>query len=485
MRSAALVIAGGIAAGCSSDATRFQDGLDGILTSSTPNQRAIIRSPEYQPFPGDAATRKSAPATPAIEPAPVARAELAPVSPAPQSPASAGPVAAAVKPPALDKMATGSTPPDVASGTAPIRAAADADPRGWSRTGGTEITVREGETVYNLSRRYGVPVDAILRANNLSSPQSLSAGRRIVIPTYVYSRSAKVSAPDANAGVAAAKSSRGTVASAPAEQAPVPRQMPQNDVAVLPQNPKQRETAPGEGQAREQAGAMAASKTGAIHVVQPGDSLQKIARHTGASVEAIKQANGLQSGLIRIGQKLVIPRESEQTAAATPAEVDPVVTGASGPAQTSEKSAALADKIGTTVQEAAVQPPESTGIGRMRWPVRGRIISSFRDQVGGSVNDGIDIAVPEGTSIKAAENGIVIYAGDGLKDFGNTVLIRHDDGLVTVYGHASEILVSRGDTVRRGQEIARSGMTGRAEMPKLHFEVRENSTPVNPISYLE
>ncbi|MEP4422761.1 MAG: M23 family metallopeptidase, partial [Nitratireductor sp.] len=95
------------------------------------------------------------------------------------------------------------------------------------------------------------------------------------------------------------------------------------------------------------------------------------------------------------------------------------------------------------------------------------------------------IAVPEGTPVKAAENGVVIYAGDGLKEFGNTVLVRHEDGLVTVYGHASELKVARGDKVRRGQEIARSGMSGSADLPKLHFEVRKDSVPVNPTGYLE
>ena len=88
----------------------------------------------------------------------------------------------------------------------------------------------------------------------------------------------------------------------------------------------------------------------------------------------------------------------------------------------------------------------------MRWPVRGRVISGFG---AARQEDGIDIAVPEGTPVKAAENGVVIYAGDGLKEFGNTVLVRHENGLVTVYGHASQIEVQRGEKVKRGQEIAR------------------------------
>ena len=93
--------------------------------------------------------------------------------------------------------------------------------------------------------------------------------------------------------------------------------------------------------------------------------------------------------------------------------------------------------------------------------------------------------MPTGTPIKAAENGVVIYAGDGLKEFGNTVLVRHEDGLVTVYGHAGEIKVQRGQKVRRGEDIALAGMSGSAETPKLHFEVRKDSAPVNPVGFLE
>ncbi|MBE0693674.1 MAG: M23 family metallopeptidase, partial [Aquamicrobium sp.] len=122
---------------------------------------------------------------------------------------------------------------------------------------------------------------------------------------------------------------------------------------------------------------------------------------------------------------------------------------------------------------------------KMRWPVRGRVISGFGGASGGKANDGIDIAVPAGTPIKAAENGVVIYAGDGLKEFGNTVLVRHENGLVTVYGHASELKVQRGQKVRRGEDIALAGMSGSADTPKLHFEVRKDSSPVNPVTYLE
>jgi murein DD-endopeptidase MepM/ murein hydrolase activator NlpD len=209
-------------------------------------------------------------------------------------------------------------------------------------------------------------------------------------------------------------------------------------------------------------------------------------------VADIKSANGMKDGLLRIGQTLTIPQGSPTVAAARPAPVDTVVTGTAGPAKKEAEAKVTgytppraADSVIEDAEKIEASAPDSTGIGRMRWPVRGRVIAAYGGKSGGKANDGIDIAVPEGTPVKAAENGVVIYAGDGLKEFGNTVLVRHEDGLVTVYGHASELKVARGEKVKRGQEIARSGMSGSADMPKLHFEVRKNSAPVDPATFLE
>ena len=103
---------------------------------------------------------------------------------------------------------------------------------------------------------------------------------------------------------------------------------------------------------------------------------------------------------------------------------------------------------------------------------------------GGNFRDGINLAVPEGTSIKAAEEGTVAYAGSELKGYGNLLLVRHSNGFVTAYAHASELLVKRGDQVKRGQIIARAGQTGNVSSPQLHFEIRKGATPVDPTRYL-
>ena len=129
------------------------------------------------------------------------------------------------------------------------------------------------------------------------------------------------------------------------------------------------------------------------------------------------------------------------------------------------------------------ETPKATGINNLRWPLKGRILEKFGQ--GNPKNNGIDIMAPEGTVVKAAENGVVIYAGDKLKEFGNTILIQHEQNLVTIYGNNAKILVKRGQTVHRGQKIAISGKTGNAIIPQLHFEIRKNFTPVDPLHYLE
>jgi murein DD-endopeptidase MepM/ murein hydrolase activator NlpD len=129
--------------------------------------------------------------------------------------------------------------------------------------------------------------------------------------------------------------------------------------------------------------------------------------------------------------------------------------------------------------EAAPAPAADANPG-FRWPARGRIIQGFKS--GG--NDGINISVPEGTAVKAAENGVVAYAGNELKGYGNLVLIRHPNGFVSAYANNGEIEVKRGDSVKRGQTIAKSGQSGNVATPQLHFELRKGSTPVDPTNYL-
>jgi murein DD-endopeptidase MepM/ murein hydrolase activator NlpD len=144
------------------------------------------------------------------------------------------------------------------------------------------------------------------------------------------------------------------------------------------------------------------------------------------------------------------------------------------------------------VQPAAPQPeaakapvpePDSTSSlsSDFRWPARGRVIAGFGANGG---NEGINIAVPEGTPVKAAEAGTVTYAGSEVKGYGNLVLIRHENGYVSAYAHNGSLNVKRGEQVKRGQVIATSGQTGNVTSPQLHFEIRKGATPVDPLKHL-
>jgi hypothetical protein len=168
-------------------------------------------------------------------------------------------------------------------------------------------------------------------------------------------------------------------------------------------------------------------------------------------------------------------------AAPPPAAAKPTRVASLGPVATARVAKTGDDDIAETKETHA----SATGASpNFRWPVRGRVIAGFGPKPSGQQNDGINLAVPEGTSVKAAEDGVVAYAGNELKGYGNLVLVRHNNGYVTAYAHASELKVKRGDKVTRGQIIALAGQTGGVSSPQLHFEIRKGSTPVDPIQLM-
>ena len=338
---------------------------------------------------------------------------------------------------------------------------------GWTSTGGTTITIREGETLYNLSKRYGVPVSAIREANGFSSTDVLKSGQRVTIPNYIYSRDAKISAPDNDPKTRAASAGTGYVGEAKTASVVVPTKKPYKVAALNVEN------------STVDAKPKIVADAGDTYTVQAGDSLSRIASRHGTTVAALQSANGLTGSNIRIGQKLVIKGTLDQTKTASVKapenEVDPIVTGTVKDESNHTKVASV---------DTDTPAPARTGISDFRWPVKGRVVSEFGAPASNGKNEGIDISVPEGTAVRAAENGVVIYAGNEISAYGNLVLVRHTDDWVSAYAHNREFEVKKGDTVRRGQIIARSGKTGDADHPKLHFELRKDSKAVNPKKYL-
>jgi len=182
-----------------------------------------------------------------------------------------------------------------------------------------------------------------------------------------------------------------------------------------------------------------------------------------------------------------IPAAQPAVAQVAPASVPPttkVAAVATDPQQKARFAQATNVEEATAI-ETPVKAAEATGaLPTFRWPVRGKVITSYGAKTNGKANDGINLAVPEGTPVKAAEDGVVAYSGNELKGYGNLVLVRHSNGYVTAYAHASELLVKRGDTIKRGQVIAKSGQSGEVASPQLHFEIRKGSTPVDPLQFL-
>jgi murein DD-endopeptidase MepM/ murein hydrolase activator NlpD len=229
-----------------------------------------------------------------------------------------------------------------------------------------------------------------------------------------------------------------------------------------------------------------------VHVVAPGETLHSIARLYGKPVLMLAKANNIPPDtMVKVGDRITIPGAGSATAAVSPA-APPALAAPHGEAVVgslatadSPHSARLASPVPSEGQESAVKTAEPAGsLPSFRWPVRGRVIAGFGPKPNGLQNDGINLAVPEGTPVKAAEDGVVAYAGNELKGYGNLVLLRHSNGFVTAYAHASEILVKRGDAVKRGQVIVKSGQTGSVTSPQLHFEIRKGATPVDPAQYL-
>ena len=312
------------------------------------------------------------------------------------------------------------------------------------------VVVRPGDTVYAIARRYGVSPRTIIEQNGLTPPYQLDVGRRLALPT--------------------------------------PR----------------------------------------THVVRSGDTVSEIAYSYGVDMRSLVMLNGLSAPyLIRVGDRLRLPTNTRKPNSESPV----LATRAARPIPTPAPPPGVAPRSGSSSQAwsrdgqlyfrvpadsgnqtlVAGQPPLPTprpgaagtqaaratpapsqsvrtvsltppprGGRRFLWPVEGRVIGGFGPREGGLHNDGINIAAPAGTPIQAAENGVVVYAGNELRGFGNLLLIKHSGGWTTAYAHAETLKVTRGDRVTRGQTIATVGQSGNVARSQLHFEIRKGPRAIDP-----
>jgi murein DD-endopeptidase MepM/ murein hydrolase activator NlpD len=233
------------------------------------------------------------------------------------------------------------------------------------------------------------------------------------------------------------------------------------------------------------------------YTTRRGDTLAGIAERYKVSLAELKRVNGIsEQSQVKVGTVLAIPARGAGVGPAPTApprvvQVKPVIVPpppklASVDTPVPDPGPKTALKQGGAAS-GAKSLPEKTGAAtgvKFRWPVVGKVISTFGLQPDGSKNEGVKLAVPMGTDIRAAEAGRVHYAADGLKGYGNLILIRHPNGWVSTYAHAEKMLVKVGDEVKRGQVIGKAGKSGPVAQPQVGFELRKGSVPVDPLEHL-
>lgn len=347
----------------------------------------------------------------------------------------------------------------------PAAAAVAGSANGWSAQGGTPIVVAQGETLDMISSRYGVPRSALIASNGLSGA-SVAPGQRLIIPAY-------------NAGGEPAPRqmvrNEAPAPEAPRLSAPTPR--PAAPVAEV----KSRAQVAAEAKARAAEEQAQAQAKAAADAQAMRESRAKFAAEAKAKAEAKKLATAKPATEPKpVPEARPAVAEAKKPAPApVPEKTKPTVVASAPPEQ--KLTAVPKAEAPEPVTTASVPKEEPAASADFRWPARGRVIAGYGGKGG---NEGINIAVPEGTPVKAAEGGVVAYAGSELKGYGNLVLIRHPNGYVSAYAHNGDLGVKRGETVKRGQVIAKSGQTGNVASPQLHFELRKGSTPVDPMPYL-
>lgn len=278
--------------------------------------------------------------------------------------------------------------------------ACSSGPRSDSASRPTLVTVRKGETLYAISKRYDVPLRDLIDINRLTPPYALAVGQRLRLPS--------------------------------------------------PQ----------------------------MYTVVKGDTFYGIGRRYDIPVSTLSQLNSIPPPYsIRVGQRLRLT-STETRMASVP------MSSSENPASASP----LSPSVPTPATSPASTPERRTATSLPRplmWPVKGKVIVPYGPIAKGRHNDGINIATPVGTTVLAAEDGTVAYAGNELQGFGNLLLIKHNGGWMTAYAHNGSLLVKKGAFVKRGQAIAKSGQSGNVTVPQVHFEVRRGSTPTDPMNYLE
>lgn len=285
---------------------------------------------------------------------------------------------------------------------------------------GGTVLVRQGDTAWSIAQSAGVPVRDLIEANDLRPPYQLSTGQRLFIPNL------------------------------------------------------------------------------RIHRVVAGESISVIAERFSVGRFELARLNGIGPpyrifprqvlkipGSGKVPSRAIEPVRRQAALPPAPPRRSDTTTARQASRQTNKPAGKPATRAAATPRQTArPAPTPSVSTGRLTWPVNGQVISSFGPKKDGLHNDGVNIAAPAGTSVRAAQGGSVVYAGNEIRGFGNLVLIRHPGGLTTAYAHLDQILVKRGQKVTKGAAIATVGTTGGVDRAQLHFEIRRGRNALDPIRKL-
>ena len=482
-RVALIGIIGGAAAACSSDASRLSNPFSNPFDSE-PSATGSLPDGGLKPVP---TIRTGRIQSEALSPPSTARAAAAPA--------------------ASQSSTHAAAPPTRVASTGAV---------GWNAQGGTQITVSQNDSLNQMSTRFGVPASAILSANGLTSASQITPGRQIVIPVYNATGMNPAAAPMTARPARAAEEKREDAKQVEAKIA-AKREEAKEAVkesakeaakeAAKREEAAKRATAAKEADRKETDRKEALARDAAARKVadakkdasvKDGDKPRHVRPGQVAKADEKKPDDKKADAKAEAKAKAKAEAKAQEAKAeaksAAKAEAVQKLAEAKAAKEAAQKAAAAEKTEKVAAKEApkvaaapAKSEPAATGSvadaaasESFRWPAKGRVISGY----GTSGNEGINIAVPEGTPVKAAEEGTVAYAGSDVKGYGKLVLVRHANGYVSAYAHNGELDVKPGDKVKRGQTIAKSGASGNVTSPQLHFEIRKGGSPVDPMSQL-
>ncbi len=384
----------------------------------------------------------------------------------------------------------------------------------------TTITVARGDTVYSLARKYGMTTEQFASINNIKPPYALRVGQTLKLQSDIVKKES-VKTPSAVVTGAVEKTNK--------------TQNIQKDVVVT----VQKTTSPVVNKKTKMVQTTTRVNLREI-TVEPGDTLYSLSRKYSVPVNDLAVMNKLSMPFtLSVGQKLKVPDlqsapvmgqgttqktsimsvsktdkvQSTKTTSSTVSKQENKTTSQSSKTksdvkkQTTQKttnaknttSKVEVKNTGTTktntvkTEQKKISSDPNTKLpqitarssSKFSWPVRGTILSNYGAKSGGLFNDGINIGANRGTIVRAAENGVVAYAGNEVKGMGNLIIIQHTAGWMTVYAHLDSMYVRRGSRVSVGGQIGTVGQTGKVEKPQLHFEIRKGTKAYNPTSYLK